>query len=284
MTQVTGSNISTGSHFTDETFDSTRSRTYIYLCKFSGLSFSSAVYDPVQNKFILFKEYIFPDMDVNLAIEELEKVLVDDEYFNLQYKRVNVAMLSKKSVIVPSEYFDKNLLKDYLEASFFLNDIDTVNYNYIKQADSYNVFTVNGRIFEFFSRKHKNIGFFHQYTPMLNHGFKYYNPDSVIIDCKDSILSIVSIESNKINNCSTFDITSNEDALYYILFFTKTNRINQFKANFFISNFSPDLFSMLKEQFNSLKPDKYKEGDSFSYTFKISEGKNIPLFNLKNCE
>jgi hypothetical protein len=283
MMQVTGSK-EKDCCFIDETFDLTRSKTYELLCKVNYNCISLSILDPVQNKHIVFKEFNFPKLSPELLLEEIEKKLSSDEIWKLKYKKVKISNISPKGILIPKPFFDEKLLKDYLSTSYYLDDMDLIRYNKIKDNSFYSVFPINGRLYEFIMRQHPEVKFFNQITSLINYLGKNHS-SSVLLNKEKTILDIIIYKDGSIESYSSFIIESLEDVLYFTLFSLTNNDLPTDKTQITITgDINDSELLKIKEQIPNVKFEKFKHPNSFSYTFKIDYPEYINLFTLIDCE
>lgn len=276
--------------FVDETFDINRTNTYEISIQLSLNGFSFSVMDLIRNKFTLLKHY---DLTNKLSFEdkrdEIQSIIQKDKHLNAHYKLTKTLVISPKSVLIPNELFDQNLVKKYFEFNHKLEELEEIHFNYNNAIQAVNLYTIPNPISNVLFEAFGKTSLYHQFTPFHTHHLrKHYEKTTVAVYLYENFIDIGVFQDQKLKFYNHFLIRSKEDILYFILYVYKQLKLNRSENELHISgNFElfPELDSLLKQYVKKIHFQKAPGEFTYSYTFKKDQMNHFTnLFRLKLCE
>jgi len=155
-------------NFIDTTFQKERSDQYQLTIQTDIDAFSFCIYDNRLKKHVVFRRYLLNTKGLTEEfLKQLEILFRDDDLLTLPYSAASFMVLSQKSTLIPDAYFDKNLLKSYLEFNHALDSLDEIHFNYIPSIDAYNVFSIHTYVATEITNHIHGIQFYHQHCLLL---------------------------------------------------------------------------------------------------------------------
>lgn len=154
-------------------------------------------------------------------LNELKTVIDTHSQFEQSFDSVLCIYQNELSCLVPKPLFDENNLADYLKFNAKILKTDFISYDALSSNDSMNVYVplvnINNYIFEAFG----SFEYKHSSTilidTLLQMGSKY-TEQKLHINVNTTTFEIVFIKDQQLLFFNTFDYTTKEDFIYYILF------------------------------------------------------------------
>jgi hypothetical protein len=185
----------------------------------NGLSF--CVLDVTENTILLLKEETF---DTQKNPIELEK-LVRDTFNNTpllreEFKKVNLIHLNNICTFVPKGLYDENNLIDYLKFNTKIFESDFIATDEITSKDIMSVYVpfvnINNYFFELFG----SFEYHHASTILLKNLLHQTLNSATRLYCNINTDSfeLVYIKDGDLNLYNSFEYSSTEDFIYYVLF------------------------------------------------------------------
>ncbi|GAA3608546.1 DUF3822 family protein [Flavivirga amylovorans] len=186
----------------------------------SGLSFSILQKD--SNKISALKHF-----DFNKRLTPLELLDSCKNIFNtetdLQESFNNICVIhdNELSTLVPKPLFEEDSLADYLKFNSKILKTDFITYDEIVLNDSVNVYVPYININNFIYEEFGAFTFKHVSTILIEEILlieKNNNTPKVYLNISKNHFEIVIIEKGKLLLYNTFEYTTKEDFIYYVLF------------------------------------------------------------------
>ena len=89
----------------DETLDINSTANYNLTLQVSHDGFSFCLLDSLRNKFVLLRTFYSED-DRKLKTEQIEDIIIKDDFLNRSFKSIKIVMPSAKCTLVPAPLFD----------------------------------------------------------------------------------------------------------------------------------------------------------------------------------
>ena len=278
--------------FIDETFDLNQTRNYHISIRAGLDGYSFSVLDPLRNKYILLKHFNFPP---ELTLSDLEDKICElnknDEFLSREYKSAYFAYQSAKYTLIPAPLFKKDNLRKYFEFNHYLDDLDEIHYNRLRNIDAYNLFVIPSGVAGEMKKAFENIRYFHHVTPFIENGILQHGGKgtrrSVLINVHGKYAEIVVLQGDKMLLCNTFPWKSDEDLVFYILYVYEQLKLGGEDIPLIISgemHKRSTTYDMLKGYIKNISFEKRNEQYLYSYTFnEIDQHWFNNLFNLRMC-
>jgi hypothetical protein len=276
----------------DETFDINQTSNY-HISIQAGLSgYSFSILDPLRNKYILLKHIPFKgDVTYELLEEKMNDIQMNDEFLTRNYYSVFFSWQSPRYTLIPGPLFKRDNLRTYFEFNHVLDDLDEIHYNGFRGIDAYNLFAIPSELSNMVFRSYGNVRFFHQITPMIEHGLISHGvkgmQKAVMVYVYGNNIDIVVIHGEVINLCNTFPWKDQNDIVYFILYVYEQLKLDGTNIPLYLTGEIPrksPLCEILKSYIAMVRFEKPSDNFTYSYTFNdIDQHRFINLFNLKLC-
>ncbi|WP_100615720.1 DUF3822 family protein [Confluentibacter citreus] len=194
----------------------------------SGLSFCILQRDTKTITFL--RDYNF-DKKLNHhdVLDKLKHLFNTESFLQSNFNNVHVIHVNELSTLVPKPLFDENSLADYLKFNSKILKSDFIAYDSIEINDTANVYipyvNINNFIYDLFGAftyKHASTILIEQLLSIE----KNANNTKVYININSNHFEMIVIDKSKLLLYNTFEYTSKEDFIYYILFTAEQLQLN----------------------------------------------------------
>ena len=207
----------------DKSFNINKISTYYLILEISMTSYRYCIMDIIRKQYVAIVHKNF-EKTITLYnyLKKLKSFIKDDVYLNKNYKKVDLIFFNNKFTLIPDEFFDKKMLKQYFKFNNILNEHEEIHFNKIKQAKLSNVFTIPSDITTYLVNQFPEIRFLHQGTPLI----EYYTENTkeskstiptVILNIYKSSFEFSAVQSGKLLYYNYFKYKTDDDLVYFIL-------------------------------------------------------------------
>jgi hypothetical protein len=206
--------------------------------QFSLDGFSFCVLDPKTQKDIYFTQYQFEETLNSLEdlLKKIQTIFKNDANLQIEYAAVSVIHQSNLSTIVPSKYFDKKSLANYLNFNIKTLKTDFITFDSINTIDAKNVYVPYVNINNYLFQNFGEFEYQHHSSILLEKLLKIESSTEkkMYVNVSKSSFDIVVLENRKLIFLNSFSYTTKEDFIYYILFTAEQIQLNteEFKLYF----------------------------------------------------
>jgi hypothetical protein len=278
--------------FIDETFDLNQTGNYNISIQAGLDGYSFSVLDPVRNKYILLKHFIFPEnLDIETLEDKIQEINSNDEFLSREYKTARFSYQSPKYTIIPGPLFNKQNLRSYFEFNHHLEDLDEIHYNKLSNTDAYNLFIIPSRLACLAKRAFSNVKYFHQVTPFIENGLMQHGGKTfrraVLVNIYGKFADVIVVQGEKLLLSNTFPWKNEQDLVYFILYVYEQLKLGGEEVPLVISGSikkkSP-AYELLKVYIKKVGFESRNDSFQYSYTLNdIDPHWFTNLFNLKLC-
>ncbi len=268
----------------DKSFNISKISSYKLSLEIGYFGYSYCITDTIRKQIVALSHKNNENKVVgNDFLSQIEKAIKRDVYLNKNYKSVDFIYNTSKFTIVPTEFFDKKLLKSFFKFGNFLHDYEELHFNKLKNVEAYNVFAIPSDITTYLVNKFPEIRFQQQATPLINF-YTEKNKSSkslaptIVLNIAKTTMEVLVIRGQDLLFYNIFDHRTEDDILYYLL-----NTID--KLNYDTNKLELILSGDIEgRQSLHLKLQKYVSDVKFAvsnkdYTYNIS---NVPEHFLAN--
>lgn len=193
--------------------------------------FSFCISDVKQTDIAVFTEYSF---DVSIPTPELllgriQQIFNQDEDLHHDFKEVLVVHQNNLSTLVPDTFFDETKLNSYLNYTVKTLTNDYITYDNLKLIQAKNVYipyvNVNNYLFQNFGE----FEFNHHSTILIDKLLTYSQNQTekiFFINVHNKTIDIVVTNGKQLVFYNSFEVTTKEDFIYYILFVAEQLQMN----------------------------------------------------------
>ena len=278
--------------FFTENFSVSKTSGYNLSLQAGKNGYSYSIADIVRNDFVAIKHSNFEEKIRNQPIfNKIKMMIQEDAFLNKNYKTINFAFLSRKSILIPTPLFSKKNLKSIFKLNHPLLDTEELHFNYIKEFDAYNIFALPSGVTTFMVNKFPEIKFFHHSTTFINQAVHEeqamrFKLPFVRININHDFFDILVIISDHPVLYNTFEFKTDEDIIYHSLNVLKQVGIQPVKCHLKLSgdiNKESKLYSQILNYIPTT--DIVSPKLTLKYQFKqVPEHLLYNVLNLQQCE
>ena len=203
----------------------------------NGLSFS--IVDLISDEIIFYKKHVFTKKTTpkNL-LKELKKYFKETPELNDTFSSVKIIHYNNLSTVVPEVVFDKNNALSYLKFNSQILQNDYVAYDQIFNNECVNVYIPYVNINNFIFKKFDSFIYNH-YSSIILEEVKSNEKNSInpslYLNMGLNHIEVIYFQDNKLIFYNTFDYSTKEDVIYYLLFTIDQLKLNPEKTPLIIS-------------------------------------------------
>ena len=206
--------------------------------------------------FILFdsiENILIDSTDVSLEdITEIDNVITkyfDEKKYNNLLKLITVNHYNNLHTIVPQALFDKNNIKNYLKFNNSLLQNDEYLYDTVKINECINIFVPIKFNISNLQQHSKKVTQKHYTTNLINEVYtieKNNTNSNLYLNINNSKIDIILVSDNQLKFINTFDYSTNEDIVYYVLFCFEQLNLNPENSPVVIAgDFNESIYDMI---------------------------------------
>ena len=205
----------------DKSFNINKISTYYLIIEISTNAYRYCIMDIIRKHYvaIVYKNFE-KEITPNNYLKNIKSFIKDDVYLNKNYKKVDLIFFNNKFTLIPDEFFDKKMLKQYFKFNNILSEHEEIHFNKIKRAQLSNVFTIPSDITTYLVNQFPEIRFLHQGTPLI----EYYTENTkdsvvptVIFNIYKSSFEFAAVQSGNLLYYNYFKYKTDDDLIYFIL-------------------------------------------------------------------
>jgi len=203
----------------------------------NGLSFS--IVDLISDEISFYKKHVFTKKtNPKNLLKELKRHFKEIPELNDTFSSVKIIHYNNLSTVVPEVVFDKNNALNYLKFNSQILQNDYVAYDQIFNNECVNIYIPYVNVNNFIFKKFDSFIYNHYSSIILeevkSNEKNSINPSLYLNICLNH-LEIIYFEDNKLIFYNTFDYSTKEDVIYYLLFTIDQLKLNPEKTPLIIS-------------------------------------------------
>ncbi len=185
----------------------------------------AALLDKHSNQYIAWASF---------PITEAESIinLLKDEFLSSSTSSTSVVFTPKSSILVPALYFKKEAVRDYLETQQLNKADESPCYDYIKNLDSYNLYTANKSL-ALLRDKYPNAVFRHHTSIFLEYILienKNSKEDKVHVSIFTNYIDVAVLKEGKLILSNRYYFENGSDFIYNLLWVYEQMELNAEKV------------------------------------------------------
>jgi len=199
--------------------------------QFSLGGFSFCILDKDSKTFTTLHEYTFQENNNSpqKLLENIAKVFKEEELLQKKYHSVNVSHVNELSTLVPKPLFDEKKLNNYVNFNTKVYASDYLVYDEIKNHDIVSVYIPYANINNFLLDQYKEFDFKHYSNILIDSLlsiYKYSLVPHMFAHINNNHFELVVIANKKLQLYNTFEFSTKEDFIYYVLFTAEQLKLN----------------------------------------------------------
>ena len=206
-------------------------------------------------------------------LDSVKHIFNTEEALQNNFKKVNVIHVNELATLVPKPLFNEDTLADYLKLNSKILKSDFITFDELIINDTINVYVPYVNINNFIYDKYGEFTYKHFSTILIEELLnieKHSNETKLYVNVSKTHFEIIVIKEGKLLLYNTFEYTTTEDFIYYILFTAEQLQLN------------PETFSLV------LLGDISKENKLYSIAYKyirnISFGNRFDNYNYSEAQ
>jgi hypothetical protein len=249
---------------TNNKIDQTEYNALSIQVSLSGLSF--CILNTHTNTFNYYKYIKFgKKLNPSDVLDQLVHHFNTETDLQQTFKAVKVIHDNELSALVPKPLFNEDYLADYLKFNSKILRTDFITYDYIIANDSVNVYVPYININNYLYDRYGEFEFKHFSTIVLENILtleKNLVSNKMFVHVCDNHFEIIILENNQLKLFNTFEYSTKEDFIYYILFTAEQLQLN------------PEEFPLV------LLGNITKDDDLYNMAYKYV--RNTSIFEMQN--
>jgi hypothetical protein len=173
-----------------------------------------ALLDKHNNSYIAFA-----DIGIDNKSTSIEEALKND-ILSTKAASISIAFAPNSSLLVPALFFKKELVNDYLGFQQLDKLNETPCFDFIKNLDSYNLYTVNNDILSTLSRHYPSASFRHTssiFIEFLLTEHRHSEGSKVFVSVYHGYFDVVVLKAGKLILSNRFYYSNPSDFIYHLL-------------------------------------------------------------------
>lgn len=162
-------------------------------------------------------------------LEKIVNYFDSEELLQKPIKNVRVVYYNELSVLIPNSLFSEDHLADYLKFNTRILQTDYITFDTIKANESVCVYVPYVNINNFLYEKYGSFEYKHFSTVLIETILnleKNATSEKMYVHVDRNHFEIIVINQNELKLYNTFEYTSKEDFIYYILFTAEQLQLN----------------------------------------------------------
>ncbi|WP_405299880.1 DUF3822 family protein [Kordia sp.] len=193
--------------------------------------FSFCILHTIDNEIIALRHFQFEEVTNPLQLEKEIVAIFEQEalLLNQPFETVTVSHINTLSTFVPKPLFSDKNLADYLKYNNKILSNDYMTFDVIANNDMVNVYIPYVNINNLFFEKYGAFHYKHFATILVENIFQLATTSEeavLYVHIQKEHFQIVVIEQKKLLFYNSFEYTSSEDFIYYLLFTVEQLKLN----------------------------------------------------------
>lgn len=183
---------------------------------------SLAALDLKSNTYLALEEFVFetsPSFQRSLA--EFEQSFDSSFILNIGFDRIVVGVVNEHSVLVPEALFDGERTSDYFNLTHGYCENYEVLDEFLVNLKARNVFALPPDLRDFLKERFPNSKIKHAFSSLIDSislTYKKIQGDNLILHVQLSHFEILFIRDGRLEFFNSFNYSTSEDFIYYVLF------------------------------------------------------------------
>ncbi len=239
-------------NFIDKSFSARKTTQYRLSIQVDLDGFSFSVYDLVQQKHVVLKQFADDfSIECDLVVEKIRHIYKKVEWLNKDFSRCLCIFTSPKNTLIPISYFSQERLRSFLNFVSPLDELDEIHYKTLDKVDVAAVFAIPNPIAAELNMRHKRITFYNQSVPLIHHLLKKKDGEHLCINVNGSIADLAIMRDGGLLYHNSFEIKAAYDLLYYVSFVLQQLGIEPTRL---AASFSGKLNAEMQQQLGAYLP------------------------------
>jgi hypothetical protein len=214
----------------DETAEIKRSSEHILNLLAGPGSFSFALLNKAQNKYVALEAYNLQNVfTADVLAQTLGNIIESHSFLKENYDSVRFAYDSHRSTLIPEALFDAENIRTYIEFNHPPEKDDLVMSDKLKNIDTRNIFLFPEVLKTMLAGYYPKIQISHHTSALLESlvvQFKNESKPKLVLHISLTHFEIILVEGKHLRFYNTFRHQTTEDFIYYLLFVCEQLKLN----------------------------------------------------------
>jgi hypothetical protein len=234
------------------------------------------------NSYIAWVSLPFNTKEANLA------EILKDEVLNNSFASVSVVFVANSSLLMPALFFKKEAVNSYLKLQQLDKPDETACYDYIKNLDSYNIYSVKSDLLTKVKAAFPSATFRHHSSIFIEYlliEHKAMHDEKVFVSVFTKYMDIVVLNGSKLILSNRFYFENSSDFMYYLLWAYEQLKLDSEKTPCeFYGEIDEDKFNLAKKYLKKVKTGGKNEQSSYAAALdKLPAHRYRSLFTQYLC-
>ncbi len=171
----------------------------------------------LDNQVLVLRTHHFPTHNYLQLRTAFEHVFQSDKLLQLKYRNTQIGLLTSIATLIPSDLYDANQRRFYLEQNAILNKEHLVLNDALESVGAQHVYAFHSEIFECLQTQFPQAVFYNVSSGLIATHHRYGKPETVYANLIGEYLQIVVFNRKKLLFSNTFTHRSAADVLYFIM-------------------------------------------------------------------
>jgi hypothetical protein len=214
----------------DETADIRKGADHHLLLMAGPGSFSFALINPSQNKFVALESYNLQNVFTSeILAQTMEQILKEHAFLKVNYSAVSFAYDNHRSTLIPEALFDADNIHSYIGFNHVVEKDDLILSDTLKSMDVRNVYVFPQPLKSTLQTYYPQVRLHHHSSALLESLAMLYKNESkpkLVIHISLTHFEIILFEGRHLRFYNTFRHQTSEDFIYYLLFVCEQLKLN----------------------------------------------------------
>lgn len=199
--------------------------------QFSLDGFSFCILNKENNTFTALGDYGIKEFNSTpeKLLSNILSIYKEEPMLSKKYDSVNICHINELSTLVPKPLFDENKLRDYVKFNNKIFSFDYLVYDEIRNHEIINIFIPYVNINNYMLDQYGGFEYKHYSSILLENLmgiYKYSLVPHMFAHISDNHFEILVFANKKLQLYNTFNYTTKEDFIYYLLFAAEQLKLN----------------------------------------------------------
>ncbi|MDR0725747.1 MAG: DUF3822 family protein [Prevotellaceae bacterium] len=206
-----------GIDYVDKSYCLTENKNYRLSIQVSLNGFSFCMYDPVKQKHVVLKHFVYSEniADCDIWTKEINRIadLMTDNLAPVA-SPVKCLFTSRKNTLIPKSVFSENNIKSYLSFFFQLDELDEIHYKYISEIEAYCCYALPSPVVAGIISRFGRTEFYNQAYTVIRR-INNCKTGMNIVFC-NNFMDVSVFRDNKLVLNNSFEIFDLKDIIYFV--------------------------------------------------------------------
>lgn len=266
-------------------------RKYYLALQLENKALLYTILDIEEKKYLGLKHFNLNSNTEAEVKESILKIVNEEPLFLYNFNEVIFQYQSFRGMLVPETLFDSKNLRVFLQFHHDIDDKDYVQFQEIKPAEAFVIFTVPVYLEEFLETKYPQIKYSHHSVPFIYNAIGKMDKEDTTpgmhIYFADDFFDVLIIRNNKIQLFNSFFYKKYTDVIFFVANILNLFSIKPDTSKIFISgqiDENSDLQKELEKMFKLIVFEKFNNDISYSENLSsLTQQRYVNLLNIYNC-